>query len=298
MFEIRVTERNSGGRVDKLVLKTFPNAPKSFAYKMFRKKNIKLNDAKIEGNEILQNGDVLTFYISDETRRSFARPENAFVEKPINVVYEDCETLICNKPVGLLSQPDEKGGDALLSRAYFHIGTSEGVSLCNRLDRNTSGLVLIGKTLSATRRFNNQISNREIKKLYLAVVVGEVTKGGVITTGYAKDAEQNVAKIDAESGETAITHFSPLGTAKGFSLISVLLETGKSHQIRLHLASKHTPILGDNKYGNIDTNRRYHADRQLLHAHKLAFPNGREFSAPPPPYFADMLKNLSLEEFL
>lgn len=319
MREIIVAESESGGRLDKYLLRLMPLAGKPFIYKMLRKKNIKLNGARASGNELLKREDILALYLSEETINKFSvKAKKPLVTGRLNIVYEDGDLLILNKPAGLLSQPSEgygKNADSLIGRVCSYLGSEFSPALANRLDRNTSGLVMCGKNLLTIRRLNEAVFNMKVKKFYLAVVYGEVNTPGTLKNMYIKNGELNKGYLSNECGKEIITNYKPLSVNNGYSLLEIELGTGKSHQIRLHLQSAGYPVLGDSKYGNLKANAEFnnmHGIRlngQLLHAYKLAFDidgnlgmlNGRELTAKPQAAFiktTDVLFNNFNTEFL
>jgi len=303
-FIIKPTE--AGGRADKFLFRYMPLAGKSFIYKMFRKKNITLNGAKAAGSEILKDGDKLTLYLSDETIEKFRETKKLpLTTNRIDIIYEDENILILNKPAGLLTQPVNKNEDSLTIRAAAYLNQDFQPACANRLDRNTSGLVMFGKNLKAVRDLNEAVKHRRVKKMYLAIVIGSVREPAVLKSRYEKDTIANIGRITNE-GDEIETRYTPLETASGFSLLEVELITGKSHQIRLHLKNAGYPVLGDNKYGDVSANiaaeKRVGTaiKHQCLFAYKLIFAtdgiplylSGREFTAPPPREFLRVAQGL------
>ncbi len=310
-FTIKRNEENQ--RFDKYLKKLLPNAATSFLYKMMRKKNITLNSKKTEGNEILQSGDVVRLFFSDETFDKFAgsttQTDDEFSRlselplKGIRIIYEDDDILIADKPFNMLSQ---KASPADISANEYLLGylirtgklTREAFStfrpsVCNRLDRNTTGLILMGVSLKGSQELSAMLRERTIGKYYLAVVSGTLTEAARQKGYLVKDAKSNRVQIaatadqpDAKPIETA---YRPLCSANGTTLLEVHLITGKTHQIRAHLASVGHPIIGDPKYGDPIVNRKvsqdYRIKAQLLHAYRITFPDGRSFTAETPKEF-------------
>ncbi len=305
MQEIQVSKNEAGQRLDKLLHKLLPQAGNSFLYKMLRKKNITLNGKKAEGKEGLREGDVVKIFLADDTYVNFGgrllnnfksfvdvRPYQAAYEalKGIQIIYEDEHVLIVNKPSGILSQ---KASDKDMSVNEWFIGyllqkgqiTRESLisykpSICNRLDRNTSGLLICGKSLKGTQQLNQWIKDRSIQKYYRLFVCGAMTKGASITGFLHKDEAANKVTIYPKEvpGSSAIrTVYKPLQIYGDVTYLEVELITGKTHQIRAHLASIGHPLVGDFKYGNMDYNkifkRVYKVEDQLLHAYRLEFPH-------------------------
>ncbi len=289
MREIKVQESNSNQRLDKFLLKYLNTAPKSFVYKMLRKKNIKLNDKKANGDEILKGNDKVTLYLADETIDKFR--EIVKIDTNVNtvdVVYEDDNILIINKPIGVLTQPaKEDDTDTIVHRVTAYLmengdydpNTSQGFkpSTCNRLDLNTSGLIICGKNLLATQRVNELMRNKQIEKYYTAIVYGVADRDRVVKGFHYKNFATNevtISKKRRSSVEKEVeTRIYPLDDNGEYSIINVELITGKSHQIRASLSSINMPLIGDRKYGDPVVNdyfkRKYGIHNQLLTANKM-----------------------------
>lgn len=312
-FVIQKNEENQ--RLDKYLKKLLPNASASFLYKMMRKKNIVVNKKKVEGNEKLVAGDVVSVFLSDETFAKFhvnaeeLKKEYEVLKglglKGLQVVYEDSEMLIVNKPYNMLSQ---KATDKDLSANEYLLGymirkgelsfeefCTFRPSVVNRLDRNTTGLLLFGKTLSALQNLGEQMKNHDIRKFYRAVVAGELNEEMHLKGYLLKDEAMNKVtyyKNPVEGASYIETDVMPLQVKNGLTLVEIRLHTGKTHQIRLHLSDIGHPILGDMKYGNEKINRKYYeshkVSHQLLHAYRLEFPDGRVVTAEPETLFTKL----------
>ncbi|MCL2387368.1 MAG: RluA family pseudouridine synthase [Defluviitaleaceae bacterium] len=308
---IAITHENANRRLDKFLFAYLNNAPHSFIYKMLRKKRIKLNGARAQGNELLQEGDELRLFLSEETIEGCRKARNFAEAKPLTgIIFEDENLLIVNKPVGLPSQGDGKTTDHLLARVLYYLQESGAYNptadftpaICNRLDVNTSGLVICGKTLHALQAVNALFATRDaIKKEYLAVangIAGKVGETRTLEGYYHKNEKTNTAKIfttPQEGMKIAITKFTVLAVSKNHSLLSVSPITGRSHQIRAHLASIGFSLVGDKKYG--DSSR--HASMQLLHCRCLeimqdflSYPKGTTWEASPPKEMTDCINKL------
>lgn len=314
-----VTPQEEGTLSFKYVSRLLPNAPSGLLRKSMRKKNITLNKKKIEGREVLKAGDEVQIWFSDDTLQKFmgeekkGRKDN--MDFPSLILYEDDEILVLNKPAGLLSQGDASGAgslnDGLLAYLHDLITPAFRPSICNRLDRNTSGIVLAGKTMNSLQKLNEMIKTRKIQKFYKALVLGETGEEGTYGGYMVKDSALNrVAYRSApEEGARAVeTRFERelVKETKGiiYSLVRVELVTGFSHQIRVHFAHDHHPLLGEKKYGtkeSVRVSEILHIHRQMLHSSEVVFPemegelaylSGKSFKAPLP---KDMEKVISAE---
>ncbi len=300
MREIEVNDKQEGYKLKKLCMRYLDTAPQSFIYKMLRKKNIVLNDKKATGDEVLKSGDVIKLYLSEETINSFKSESgnNSQINNQKNnisfkklIIYEDKDIIIFNKPVNMLSQkakPEDYSMNEMLIDYLLEEGDIQEnelslfkPSVCNRLDRNTSGLLLAGKTSHGSRYLSRVLKDRTIQKYYLAVVKGSCSLSGIKKAFISKDRKQNLVTVSENEGDMLIeTGFEVLDYNKkeDISLLRIELFTGKSHQIRAHLKYLGYPIIGDIKYGS---DNRYFRDRykvksQLLMAYKVVFPAGEE----------------------
>jgi 23S rRNA pseudouridine955/2504/2580 synthase len=330
MKEIVVSPNEAGQRMDKLLAKVLNQCSKSFIYKMLRKKNIKLNQKKASGSELLAVGDTVQIFFSDETFAKFSDKEAfrpVIVPPEFAVIYEDADVILLNKWAGVLSQKandsDISMNEYLLSYLLQHGRITQETlatftpAVCNRLDRNTTGLLLAGVSLNGSQRLSEGLKNRTIDKYYLALVKGCVRKRKHLRGYLKKDAHSNQVTVvtqaqhplsdDNRIGTPIETAYEPLASRDDVSLLRVHLITGKTHQIRAHLASEGHPIIGDGKYGDTALNRvfyeQYRVHSQLLHAVKMQFPAefalpqlaGHSFSAPLPEVFSRVLQQLKME---
>lgn len=293
---IKVSNNEAGQRLDKLLVKYLNLAPKSFIYKMLRKKNITLNGKKADGSEKLIIEDEIKLFLADETIEKFSELKIDKVSYSLDIIYEDKNILVINKPAGLLSQKAVKEDISLVEHIISYLLDSNQItendlksfkpSICNRLDRNTSGIVVSGKTLAALQTMAEVFRDRSIHKYYNCIVKGAISQKQYIEGYLIKDEKTNKVTISKEKNEEGIfiqTEYEPIVVNEKYSLLSVKLITGRSHQIRAHLASVNHPIIGDFKYGNRIVNdyfkRTYQLEYQLLHSYKLIFPEfNNEFS--------------------
>lgn len=314
MQEFIIQKEEAGQTVMKYLARLLPEASMGLLRKSMRKKNIVLNGKKIEGREKIAAGDSVKVWFSDETIEKFRgkkeeSPKRDYPDFEAWVLYEDENIVILNKPAGLLSQGDTSGAPSLNEALLVsrESGGSVTPSICHRLDRNTSGLVIAGKTVRGLQEMNALIKARALTKVYQALVYGKTPPSGILKGYLVKDHERNQVRYTerAEMGALPIeTHYETLETveARGclFSLVRVHLVTGRSHQIRLHFSSIGHPLLGDRKYGSrasLSASEALHIRRQLLHAASLTFPtlsddfaylSGKTFTAPLPADFASV----------
>lgn len=283
MIEIKINKSNENQRLDKYLLKYFNKAPKSFIYKMLRKKNIKLNGKKAEGNEIITNNDIISIYLSDETINNFREEKQlSKTNQDFKILFEDKNIILCYKPINLVCQPDINNktnslNDQLIFYMYkngqYNLSSDFTPSICNRLDRNTSGIVTFGKNLKSLQALNYAFKNDLVDKYYLTAVYGNVNKSGVIELYHKKENNKAIISKDyMENSKKIITEYKPLVNKDNKTLLSIKLITGKTHQIRASLEYMGYPIIGDNKYNNNSKSlNSFHLKNQFLHCYKIHF---------------------------
>ena len=319
MKVLTVSEQEAGQRLDKLLMKYMNEASMGFIFKMLRKKNITLNGKKADGSEKVNLGDEIKLFLADETIEKFSSVKDHSIKTSVklDILYEDEHIILINKPAGMLSQK-AKPEDISLNEYLIHYLLENGSvtpeilktftpSICNRLDRNTSGIIICGKSLAGLQKMAELLKDRTLHKLYLCSVSGKVTDDQTIKGYLCKDSVHNRVSIhQTEQPDSSYieTFYHPLQIGTDTTLLEVELITGKSHQIRAHLASIGHPIIGDSKYGSKKVNeeyrQRYHVNAQLLHAYKLVLPemtgtfaylSGREFKASLPPLFQKIIED-------
>ena len=320
MFTIRIGENEAGQRLDRFLRKYFAGAPLSAVYRIIRR-DLKVNGRRAKEDTVLAEGDELSVYLTDAQMAEFVKPVRVReAKRTFRIIYEDENILIAGKPKGLLTHGDAKEKKNTLVNQVCGYLQSRGEydpareltfspAPVNRLDRNTTGLVVFGKTAEALRVLTEVIRNREqVRKIYLALVSGRLEEEMRITDPLKKDPKTNrVTVTDAEdpSGQPAETLIRPVITGERFSLAEAELITGRTHQIRVHLASRGFPIAGDAAYGDPGVNgrlRKMNIRSQLLHACRLEFGSlpapleylsGKVFEMQPPGPFQKAQKELT-----
>lgn len=324
MQEIIINENEAGQRFDKFLFKFFKEAPSGFIYKMLRKKNIVLNGKKSDGKEKLKDGDAIKIFMADETIDKFRGiMETQFSELiDLDVVYEDENVIIVNKPSGMLSQKADKNDISVNEYIISYLIASGKITkeqlntfkpgVCNRLDRNTSGLIVAGKSLKGLQVMSEMFKNRTMDKYYVAIVSGTIQEKVNIKGFLVKNERTNtvfVSETETEGSQPIETEYEPLKIGDNITVLKVKLITGRAHQIRAHLASVGCPIIGDYKYGNKKINeiykKKYNIENQMLHSWQLVFPempasfenlSGKTITAELPKKFHTVLeKEISLE---
>ena len=288
MKEFTISKNDAGQRLDRWLAKTVPLLPGPLAQKYIRLKRVKVNGKGSKRDVRLQIGDLLQLYINDEF---FQQPseENAFLsvfQPRLDIVYEDEHLLLVNKRPGLVVHPDEtERVNTLIThiQAYLYQKKewspyrehSFAPALCNRIDRNTGGIVIAAKDAETLRIMNQKIKDREISKFYLAIIHGKISPAQGKLEGFIlKDEGKKQVKVfdhPVPGGKSAATIYKTLQARNGLSLVECELLTGRTHQIRAQFAAAGHPLLGDGKYGREKDNKRYGRSFQALYSYRLSF---------------------------
>ena len=317
MKSIQVNSNDKGQRVDKYIRKYLNNAPLSFIYKLFRKKDIKVNGKKVDINYVLKEKDVIEVYISDDLLNSFNTPKVVEKEKiNLDIIYEDSNILIINKDPNVLIHEGEENKKAntlnnmilnyLLTKGEYKTTDIYTPSCVHRLDRNTSGLVIASKNLETSKILLDLFKDKQnIEKCYIALVKGNLNGKGTINKKLLKDEKKKLVTVDEKNGLTAITEYQSIINIHKYSLLKVNLITGRTHQIRVHMASINHPLINDEKYGDYKENKefsdKFNYKYQFLHSYIIKFKNmpeklkyleNKEFKADLKPKQKEILKKL------
>lgn len=308
MREFSIQKNEAGQRLDKYLKKRLPQAPASFLYKMLRKKNIVVNGGKADGAQMTREGDAVRLYLSEETYLKFASPQKGrtgsaspctidLESLPFSILYEDEDILAIDKPSGMLSQkawPDDVSANEyvlayLKASGAWDEGRGEAFvpSVCNRLDRNTSGILLAGKTLRGLKDLSGQLAGKKVSKHYRCIVEGKLCEPCRIRGYLRKDARRNKACLSEkklrDEDKPVETEFEPIRFYGDATLLEARLITGRTHQIRAQLAALGHPVAGDLKYG---ARKREGIAPHLLHAYKVRLADGTQITSQLPETFA------------
>jgi len=314
MITRKITASESGKRLHRYLRNLMPNIPLGQIYKMIDQGKAKVNGKRKNQNYELAAGDELTLYVEEsqyeEASKGQKKTKYIGVNANIDVIYEDEQLLVVLKPAGMLTHPDSSDQkDTLVNRVHAYLyrkGELDSAlfmpATANRLDRNTSGIVLVGKTAGMLHQLNQWIQKHEMEKYYITIVEGRLEGEGTLTGSLIRDEKSNRTIVAGSNNgkrlgvipqqeKSATTHYRVLQHGKGYTLIEVELVSGRTHQIRTHLQSIGHSLLGDVKYGGKPFGGVNH---QLLHAWRVKLPDGREFRAPVPPLMRSTMERAGL----
>lgn len=286
MIEITISKNDANQRFDRFLRKYFEDAPLSVIQKNIRKKNFKINDSRAKADTFVYENDRIKMYISDENYNKWiTKTDFKPTDFNLDVVFEDKNIILMDKDSGILTHSTNKNdyGNNLVDFMLSYLHKTHQVdksnktfnpAVVNRLDRNTAGLVIGAKNAESLRSLNKAIRENKIEKYYLTIVKGEITKDFTVDTNITKNENKNKIK-SSRDGSNIITHFKPIESNGKYTLLECQLITGKTHQIRFSLAHNNTPIVGDRKYGDKNTNKilneRFNINNQILLAYKVVF---------------------------
>ena len=288
---LTVSQDDNGRRLDRVLRTTFKAVTLGEIMKAVRKGAVRINGQRVrDGGTHVNAGDILTVpWVKGEIFN--APPKYSGLGK-IGIIFQGENVMILNKPANILVQPDEPNGDSIITRIRGYVGpNSYPPAAVHRLDRNTTGVLSVALHGEALRALEELFKARRVRKIYIAVIAGNLPENITVDAPLLKDAENNTVKVSAD-GARAVSVISPVSTDGEYTLARIELLTGRTHQARVHTAYIHHPIIGDRKYGDFHANRRANVSRPLLHAYELSFPDdihdslseiaGKTFTAPLP----------------
>lgn len=322
MNEVKITNKDKGQRIDKFVRKYLNDAPLSFIYKLFRKKDIKVNGKKVDINYIIEENDIIQIYLKEDLLKEFNKPKQIEKEKiNLDIIYEDDNLLMINKDQNVLVHEGEENKKAntlnnmilnyLLSKGEYSPSDTYTPSCVHRLDRNTSGIIIASKNLETSKILLELFKDKDnLEKYYIALTKGKTKDKDIINKRLLKDEKKKTVTV-SNQGLEAITEYKRITHNENYSLLKVKLLTGRTHQIRVHLNSINHPLINDEKYGDYKANKefaeKYNYKYQFLHSYiikfkdmpnKLKYLENKVFTAPLKKEQKNILLKLFKEEII
>lgn len=319
MRELKIGINDHDQRIDRYLGKYLNKAPNTFIFRMLRKKNIELNGKRAEPSTKIYEGDIIKLFLSEDTINKFREIEEIDSDLIPDIIYEDEHIILMNKEVGVLSHAaNQEYGDNLVDSMVAYLQAKGDYNpriektfvpaICNRLDRNTSGIIIGGKSYLGLRAINDGIKDRKVHRYYRTIVEGRLELDGTLEGYLTKDGDLNIVEISKKEDDESkkiITRVKTIKATDDYTLMEIELITGRTHQIRAHLSYIGHPVIGDIKYGNKRNNKlfkdRYRLNSQLLHSYKVGFDKleepleyleGREYTAEPSNLFKNIEKDL------
>ena len=304
-YTIKISTDDNDRRLDRILRGLFKHVTLGEIMKSIRKGEVRVNSQRVRepGTKIFSGDELVVPWSLENENDDKKNEQKIFTHKSwgkIKILFQGENVLILNKPAGILVQPDEAGGDSVISRVWACLSTDRAAAV-HRLDRNTTGVLAVALHGEALRALEELFKNRSVRKFYLAIVAGQAPEEIMIDAPLLKDSENNLVTVSDE-GLNAVTKCKRLATDGKFSLVKLELLTGRTHQARVHMAHIKHPIIGDRKYGDFKINRALKKiTRPLLHAYELEFPKnlrpalseieGKIFSAPLPDDMKEFLES-------
>ena len=277
-----ITDALAGQRLDQAVSKLLPEYSRARIQSWIKSGDIEVNGKTSKQKDIVKSGDKIV--INTELQNVIEIEPEAI---PLNIVHEDQDLIVINKPAGLVVHPGAGNPNQTLQNALLHFDEKLGLipraGIIHRLDKDTTGLMLIARTLEAHTFLVEQLQQRNIKREYLALVCGKLTSGGTLETNFGRHPTKRTRMAVTRNGKQATTHYRIHTRYKHYTLLNVILDTGRTHQIRVHMAHIKHPIVGDSEYGKYQSLEKgidqelkkciSTFNRQALHAHQLTLPH-------------------------
>lgn len=303
--DIFIASEETGNRIDQVLVSRFPDYSRGYFQRCIKDGVVLINGGKCKPRDPVRENDLISIIWPEEKTVTLSA-----MEMELNILDEDEHVIVINKPSGLVVHPAKGNWSGTLVHGLLAhdeesftdlIGEDMRPGIVHRLDKDTSGVMVVAKTEEARQSLLRSFKERTVEKIYLAIVIGETgAKVGTVETLFGRHPTNRYKmSVLQENGKRAVTHYRTIAQASGLSLVEVKLETGRTHQIRVHMSHLHYPIIGDPVYGGRPKGAPFHANRQMLHAWKLCFPHPkdgkmRQYMGTPPDDFLEMLDKAGL----